>query len=67
MQPFIKKHKVIILAVLGLILVCSIVCALLYFGVIHLNHPELKGLKIKGVDVSSYQGHRLGCPVRPKH
>lgn len=56
MQPFIKKHKVIILAVLGLILVCTIVCALLYFGVIHLNHPELKGLKIKGVDVSSYQG-----------
>ena len=33
-----------------------ILCCLFYFGVIHLNNPELKGLTVRGVDVSSYQG-----------
>ena len=35
-----------------ILLVCS-----LYFGLIHINNPELNGLTVKGVDVSSYQGN----------
>ena len=30
--------------------------ALLFFGVIHINHPELTGKNVRGVDVSAYQG-----------
>ena len=30
---------------------------MLYFGVIHINHPELNGYTVRGVDVSSYQGN----------
>ena len=35
-----------------LIAACS-----LYFGLIHINNPELNGFTVKGVDVSSYQGN----------
>lgn len=56
MRRLKKKHKIIVLAVSGLILTGSVICALLYFGFIHINHPELFGLHTKGVDVSSYQG-----------
>ena len=56
MRRLKKKHKIIVLTVSGLILAAAVICALLYFGVIHINHPELFGLHTKGVDVSSYQG-----------
>lgn len=56
MRAVKKKNKIVICALSGLILFCAVICALLYSGVIHLNHPELSGYNIKGVDVSSYQG-----------
>ena len=51
-----KKLKVILITAAALVLTCIVICACLNFGIIHINHPELKGYKIKGVDVSSYQG-----------
>ena len=51
-----KKLKVILITAAALVLTCILICACLYFGIIHINHPELKGYKVKGVDVSSYQG-----------
>ena len=56
MRAVKKKNKIAIGILSGLILFCAVICALLYFGVLHLNHPELSGFNIKGVDVSSYQG-----------
>ena len=51
-----KKLKVILITAAALVLTCIVICACLNFGIIHINHPELKGYKVKGVDVSSYQG-----------
>lgn len=51
-----KKLKAILIAAAALVLTCIVICACLYFGIIHINHPELSGYKVKGVDVSSYQG-----------
>ena len=51
-----KKLKAILITAAALVLTCIVICACLYFGIIHINHPELKGYKVKGVDVSSYQG-----------
>ena len=51
-----KKLKVILIAAAALVLTCIVICACLSFGIIHINHPELSGYKVKGVDVSSYQG-----------
>lgn len=51
-----KKLRTIALTIAGLVLICAAVCTCLYFGIIHINHPELSGHKVKGVDVSSYQG-----------
>ena len=51
-----KKYKTIALIIAALTLICIAVCACLYFGIIHINNPELSGYKVKGVDVSSYQG-----------
>ena len=48
-----KKYKTIALTIAGLVLIFAAVCACLYFGIIHINNPEHK---VKGVDVSSYQG-----------
>ena len=48
-----KKYKTIALTIAGLVLVCVALCACLYFGIIHINNPEYK---VRGVDVSSYQG-----------
>ena len=56
MRAVKKKNKIVICALSGLILSCAVICALLYSGVLHLNHPEFSGFNIKGVDVSSYQG-----------
>ena len=50
-----KKLKAILITA-ALVLTCIVICACLYFGIIHINHPEFKGYKVKGVDVSSYQG-----------
>ena len=50
-----KKLKVILItAALGCL--HAPICAWPVLGIIHINHPELKGYKVKGVDVSSYQG-----------
>ena len=51
-----SKLKIFFFAIAGLILTGFVICAFLYFGIIHINHPELDGYTIKGVDVSSYQG-----------
>ena len=51
-----KKLKVILITAAALVFTCIVICACLNFGIIHINHPELKGYKVKGVDVSSYQG-----------
>ncbi len=51
-----KKLKAILIAAAALVLTCIVICACLYFGIIHINQPELSGYKVKGVDVSSYQG-----------
>ena len=52
-----KKLKAVILtAGILLAIVILLVCSL-YFGLIHINNPELNGLTVKGVDVSSYQGN----------
>ena len=48
-----KKYKTIALTIAVLVLVCVALCACLYFGIIHINNPEYK---VRGVDVSSYQG-----------
>ena len=52
-----KKHiRNILLITLILLVVSAASAALLYLGVIHINHPELKGYAVKGIDVSSFQG-----------
>ena len=51
-----KKLNAILIAAAALVLTCIVICACLSFGIIHINHPELSGYKVKGVDVSSYQG-----------
>ena len=48
--------KIVLSALAGIVLACVIICVLLYFGIVHINNPELSGYKTKGVDVSSYQG-----------
>ena len=48
--------KIILFALIGTVLAGAIICALLYFGILHINNPELYGYTTKGVDVSSYQG-----------
>ena len=50
-----KKHIRNILLIIMILLAVS-TASLLYLGVIHINHPELSGYNVKGVDVSSYQG-----------
>ena len=51
-----KKYKAIALTIAGLVLICVALCACLYFGILHINNPELSGYRVRGVDVSSYQG-----------
>ena len=52
-----KKLTAIILSVLGAAAAAAVAgAALLFFGVIHFNHPELTGKTVRGVDVSAYQG-----------
>ncbi|MBR6476670.1 MAG: glycoside hydrolase family 25 [Lachnospiraceae bacterium] len=53
MNSNIKK---ILVALIAVLVIGVSTCALLYFGIIHINHPELSGYNIRGVDVSSYQG-----------
>ena len=48
----IFRLAVLIIALMFL----AVPALLLYFGIIHINHPESQGFKVKGVDVSSYQG-----------
>lgn len=52
-----KRLKVVILTASLLLAFVVLLACLLYFGVIHINNPELKGLTVRGVDVSSYQGN----------
>ncbi|MBR5386142.1 MAG: hypothetical protein IK142_01010 [Clostridiales bacterium] len=51
-----NKSKIIIITAAVMAAIVMILCCLLYFGFIHINNPELKGLTVRGVDVSSYQG-----------
>ena len=51
-----SKLKPLIITAIAIMSVVIILAGLLYFGVLHINNPELKGLTVKGVDVSSYQG-----------
>ena len=51
-----KKLKYIISAATVILALLITSAFLLYSGVIHINHPELSGYNVKGVDVSSYQG-----------
>ena len=51
-----NKFKPFIITAIVLVSVMAIMGGLLYCGVIHINNPELKSLKVRGVDVSSYQG-----------
>ena len=46
----------ILIALACLVLLGGALCAAFYFGILHLNYPELSGYTTKGVDVSSYQG-----------
>ena len=46
----------ILIALACLILLGGTLCAAFYFGILHLNYPELSGYTTKGVDISSYQG-----------
>ena len=52
-----KKLKVVILTLSILLALMAVLACSLYFGLIHINNPELKGLTVRGVDVSSYQGN----------
>ena len=52
-NPLFNK---ILIALACLILLGGSLCAAFYFGILHMNYPELNGYTIKGVDVSSYQG-----------
>ena len=51
-----SKLKPLIITAIAIMSVVIILAGLFYFGVLHINNPELKGLTVKGVDVSSYQG-----------
>ncbi|WP_034450885.1 GH25 family lysozyme [Butyrivibrio sp. AE2032] len=51
-----RKLKTAIIVAGALTALLIITAYLLYNGVIHINHPEMKGLTVKGVDVSCYQG-----------
>ena len=69
-----KKLKVVILAASFLLALAVLLACLLYFGVIHINNPEIKGLTVRGVDVSSYQGNFIlsvfsaqSLPCREQH
>ena len=57
-----KKLKVVILTASFLLALAVLLACLLYFGVIHINNPEIKGFTVRGVDVSSYQGN-VNWPV----
>ena len=51
-----KKLKAVILTACILLAVMFFLACSLFFGLIHINNPELSGLTVKGVDISSYQG-----------
>ena len=36
-----KKLKATLITAAALVLTCIVICACLYFGIIHINHPEL--------------------------
>ncbi len=48
--------KIILISVIVLVVLACTVCALLYFGVLHINNPSNKRYPVRGVDVSHYQG-----------
>ncbi len=48
--------KIILISVIVLVVLVCTVCALLYFGVLHINNPSNKRYPVRGVDVSHYQG-----------
>ena len=52
-----KNLKAVIITASILLAVMLIAACSLYFGLIHINNPELNGFTVKGVDVSSYQGN----------
>ena len=52
-----KNLKAVIITASILLAVTLIAVCSLYFGLIHINNPELNGFTVKGVDVSSYQGN----------
>lgn len=51
-----KQIKTILLIAAALSVLSAVSVSLLYSGVIHINNPEFSGYKVKGVDVSSFQG-----------
>lgn len=56
---FVSKKKILLIfsSVLAFVLiVCIVLAALLYNGIILLNNPSLEEFPVRGVDVSSYQG-----------
>ena len=52
-----KNLKAVIITASILLAVMLIAACSLYFGLIHINNPELNGFTVKGVDVSSYLGN----------
>jgi len=52
----LKINKPMIITVSVLTVICITAAALLYFGIIQVNHPSKDKYSIRGVDVSEYQG-----------
>ena len=52
-----KKYKKPVIITAAVLVLAVITAAVLYFsGIIHINHPNLSGYEVRGVDVSKYQG-----------
>lgn len=52
-----KKFKKPVIITAAAMLAAAVTAAILYFtGIIHINHPDLLGYEVRGVDVSKYQG-----------
>ena len=51
-----KSNKKLFTAFSVIIAICITAAALLYFGIIQINHPSKDKYLIRGVDVSEYQG-----------
>ena len=52
----LKLKKAMIITAAALVVICMTAAAMLYFGIIKINHPSKDNYPIRGVDVSEYQG-----------